>query len=65
MQRQLRVRYGGLINFGVAKATGGTFTEQTLNTGFGALVGTPQHMSPEQLTFNNLDIATRSATLVN
>jgi eukaryotic-like serine/threonine-protein kinase len=49
-----------VIDFGVAKATGGTLTEQTLDTGFGGIVGTPQYMSPEQATFNNLDIDTRS-----
>ncbi|MFO0876118.1 MAG: protein kinase [Gemmataceae bacterium] len=49
-----------VIDFGVAKATGGTLTEGTLDTGFGGVVGTPQYMSPEQATFNNLDIDTRS-----
>ncbi|HEY7326757.1 MAG TPA: serine/threonine-protein kinase [Gemmataceae bacterium] len=49
-----------VIDFGVAKVTGGTLTEQTLDTGFGGVVGTPQYMSPEQATFNNLDIDTRS-----
>ena len=49
-----------VIDFGVAKATGGTLTEHTLDTGFGGVVGTPQYMSPEQATFNNLDIDTRS-----
>lgn len=49
-----------VIDFGVAKATGGTLTEKTLDTGFGGVVGTPQYMSPEQATFNNLDIDTRS-----
>jgi serine/threonine protein kinase len=49
-----------VIDFGVAKATGGTLTERTIDTGFGAVVGTPEYMSPEQATFNNLDIDTRS-----
>ena len=49
-----------VIDFGVAKATGGTLTEHTIDTGFGSVVGTPQYMSPEQATFNNLDIDTRS-----
>ncbi len=49
-----------VIDFGVAKATGGTLTEHTIDTGFGTVVGTPQYMSPEQATFNNLDIDTRS-----
>jgi serine/threonine protein kinase len=49
-----------VIDFGVAKAVGAPLTEQTLVTGFGAIVGTPQYMSPEQATLNNLDIDTRS-----
>jgi tetratricopeptide (TPR) repeat protein len=49
-----------VIDFGVAKATGGTLTEHTIDTGFGSVVGTPEYMSPEQATFNNLDIDTRS-----
>jgi serine/threonine protein kinase len=49
-----------VIDFGVAKATGQELTGQTQVTGFGALVGTPQYMSPEQATLNNLDIDTRS-----
>ena len=35
-----------VIDFGVAKAAGQTLTEQTLMTGFGAVVGTPEYMSP-------------------
>jgi serine/threonine protein kinase len=49
-----------VIDFGVAKATIAPLTDATLHTGFGALVGTPQYMSPEQATLNNLDIDTRS-----
>jgi serine/threonine protein kinase len=49
-----------VIDFGVAKATGGALTEQTLETAFGGIVGTPQYMSPEQASLNNLDIDTRS-----
>ena len=49
-----------VIDFGVAKATGGALTEHTIDTGFGGVVGTPQYMSPEQATFNNLDVDTRS-----
>ncbi|HEY2785644.1 MAG TPA: tetratricopeptide repeat protein [Fimbriiglobus sp.] len=49
-----------VIDFGVAKATGAALTEHTIDTGFGGIVGTPQYMSPEQATFNNLDIDTRS-----
>ena len=35
-------------------------TEQTLVTGFGAIVGTLEYMSPEQAEINKLDIDTRS-----
>ncbi|MFO0869182.1 MAG: protein kinase [Pirellulales bacterium] len=48
------------MDFGVAKAAGQPLTDITLHTGFGALVGTPEYMSPEQATFNQLDIDTRS-----
>jgi serine/threonine protein kinase/tetratricopeptide (TPR) repeat protein len=49
-----------VIDFGVAKATGRRLTEVTLFTGFGAVVGTPEYMSPEQAESNNQDIDTRS-----
>jgi WD40 repeat protein/serine/threonine protein kinase len=49
-----------VIDFGVAKATGQQLTEHTLVTGFGAVVGTLEYMSPEQAEFNALDIDTRS-----
>ena len=49
-----------VIDFGVAKATGQSLTDMTLMTGFGAVVGTPEYMSPEQASLNNLDIDTRS-----
>src|SRR5581483_1111326 len=49
-----------VIDFGVAKAAGQSLTERTLMTGFGAVVGTPEYMSPEQASLNNLDIDTRS-----
>jgi serine/threonine protein kinase/tetratricopeptide (TPR) repeat protein len=49
-----------VIDFGVAKAAGPTLTDKTLMTGFGAVVGTPEYMSPEQANLNNLDIDTRS-----
>ncbi len=49
-----------VIDFGVAKAAGPTLTEKTLVTGFGAIVGTPEYMSPEQAEVNQLDIDTRS-----
>ena len=49
-----------VIDFGVAKAIGQQLTEKTLYTGFGALVGTPAYMAPEQATFNQLDVDTRA-----
>jgi serine/threonine protein kinase/tetratricopeptide (TPR) repeat protein len=49
-----------VIDFGVAKAAGQTLTDKTLVTGFGAIVGTLEYMSPEQAEINQLDIDTRS-----
>jgi serine/threonine protein kinase/tetratricopeptide (TPR) repeat protein len=54
-----------VIDFGVAKAVGSAdgvtrLTERTLHTGFGAVVGTVEYMSPEQASFNQLDVDTRS-----
>jgi serine/threonine protein kinase len=49
-----------VIDFGVAKATGQQLTEQSAHTGFGAVVGTVEYMSPEQASFNQLDVDTRS-----
>jgi tetratricopeptide (TPR) repeat protein len=49
-----------VIDFGVAKALGAKLTERTLVTGLGAVVGTPEYMSPEQAELNQLDIDTRS-----
>src|SRR5207302_8084407 len=49
-----------VIDFGVAKAAGQPLTEETLFTGLGAVVGTPEYMSPEQAELNNQDIDTRS-----
>ena len=49
-----------VIDFGVAKATGQSLTDMSIVTGFGALVGTPEYMSPEQASLNNMDIDTRS-----
>src|SRR5688572_2555092 len=49
-----------VIDFGVAKAAGGRLTDLTLFTGLGAVVGTPEYMSPEQAELNQLDVDTRS-----
>ncbi len=49
-----------VIDFGIAKATQGRLTEQTLVTGFDQFIGTPAYMSPEQAELRELDIDTRS-----
>jgi serine/threonine protein kinase len=49
-----------VIDFGVAKSIGTRLTEETLHTGFGAVIGTVEYMSPEQATLNQLDVDTRS-----
>jgi serine/threonine protein kinase/tetratricopeptide (TPR) repeat protein len=49
-----------VIDFGVAKAAGQQLTDKTLVTGFGAIVGTLEYMSPEQAELNNHGIDTRS-----
>jgi len=49
-----------VIDFGVAKATSGKLTEETLSTQFGAMVGTLEYMSPEQAAFTGQDIDTRA-----
>jgi serine/threonine protein kinase/WD40 repeat protein len=49
-----------VIDFGLAKAAGPTLTDKTLVTGFGAIVGTLEYMSPEQAELNQPDIDTRS-----
>src|SRR5262249_5544362 len=51
---------GKVIDFGIAKAVGQRLTEQTLATAVGAVIGTPEYMSPEQAELNNQDIDTRS-----
>jgi serine/threonine protein kinase len=49
-----------VIDFGVSKATAGKLTEETLNTQFGAIVGTLEYMAPEQTGFSGVDIDTRA-----
>ncbi len=49
-----------VIDFGVAKATGEKLTEETLSTGFGAIVGTLEYMSPEQASYSGVDVDTRA-----
>ncbi len=48
-----------VIDFGIAKATGGRLTEMTVFTEQRALIGTPEYMSPEQAE-GSLDIDTRT-----
>ena len=52
-----------IIDFGIAKATGGTglvLTDKTLFTDFRQFIGTPEYMSPEQAGKGAVDIDTRS-----
>lgn len=49
-----------VIDFGVAKATEQRLTEHTLFTQYGAMVGTPEYMSPEQAEMSALGVDTRS-----
>jgi eukaryotic-like serine/threonine-protein kinase len=49
-----------VIDFGIAKATEGKLTDQTLFTAFEQFLGTPAYMSPEQAAMTSLDIDTRS-----
>jgi len=49
-----------VIDFGIAKAVGMELTHRTHCTGAGAMIGTPQYMSPEQAETHALDVDTRS-----
>ena len=49
-----------VIDFGVAKATAGRLTDESMSTQFGAVVGTLEYMSPEQAGFSGEDIDTRA-----
>jgi tetratricopeptide (TPR) repeat protein len=49
-----------VIDFGIAKATAGRLTDNTLFTAFEQFIGTPAYMSPEQAELSGLDIDTRS-----
>ena len=48
-----------IIDFGIAKAVGGTLTDITLITHHGMVMGTPAYMSPEQAE-GGLDVDTRT-----
>src|SRR5262249_3243367 len=49
-----------VIDFGIAKATQGRLTDQTVYTAFEQFLGTPAYMSPEQAQLGSLDVDTRS-----
>jgi eukaryotic-like serine/threonine-protein kinase len=49
-----------IIDFGVAKAIAQPLTDRSLFTQLGALIGTPEYMSPEQAEMTPLDVDTRS-----
>jgi serine/threonine protein kinase len=49
-----------VIDFGVAKATAGKLTDESMNTHFGAVVGTLEYMAPEQAGLAGEDIDTRA-----
>jgi serine/threonine protein kinase len=49
-----------VIDFGLAKALGDRFTDATILTNLGTVVGTLQYMSPEQAELSRQDIDTRS-----
>jgi eukaryotic-like serine/threonine-protein kinase len=49
-----------IIDFGIAKATGSRLTEKTLFTELGAIIGTPEYMSPEQADLTGQDVDTRT-----
>ncbi|MBL8855663.1 MAG: serine/threonine protein kinase [Planctomycetaceae bacterium] len=51
-----------VIDFGLAKALHGSqiLTDQSLHTAFGAVLGTPLYMAPEQLGTSAVDVDTRA-----
>ena len=49
-----------IIDFGIAKAIAHRLTDKTLFTEVGAMIGTPEYMSPEQADLTSQDIDTRT-----
>jgi non-specific serine/threonine protein kinase/serine/threonine-protein kinase len=49
-----------IIDFGVAKATSQKLTAETMYTRVGAIIGTPEYMSPEQASSTGEDVDTRT-----
>jgi serine/threonine protein kinase len=49
-----------VIDFGVAKATAGKLTDESMSTQFGSVIGTLEYMAPEQAGFSGVDIDTRA-----
>jgi serine/threonine protein kinase/TolA-binding protein len=49
-----------VIDFGIAKATQGPMSEQTLHTAIDQFIGTPAYISPEQTDLTQRNVDTRS-----
>ncbi|HKQ15192.1 MAG TPA: serine/threonine-protein kinase, partial [Steroidobacteraceae bacterium] len=49
-----------VIDFGIAKATQGPMSEQTLHTAIDQFIGTPAYISPEQTELSQRNVDTRS-----
>jgi serine/threonine protein kinase/Tfp pilus assembly protein PilF len=49
-----------VIDFGVAKATAGKLTNESLSTQFGMVIGTLEYLSPEQAGLSTNDVDTRA-----
>ncbi|HKQ15189.1 MAG TPA: tetratricopeptide repeat protein [Steroidobacteraceae bacterium] len=49
-----------VIDFGIAKATQGPMSEQTLHTAVDQFIGTPAYISPEQTDLSQRNVDTRS-----